>query len=201
MLSIERGTHMRLRKLAPMVALLLLALPLFTASVVAGPATLVEQAVGWQITDTRVVAAGTTTQLAQGTYTENFVIEGVAKAHIGRYLPDTIFRLTLSAFSPKNDMPGQPAGKWYVQGEWTLTARDADPQALLVRHNPYVVTGTFKTVLDYNPAAVRTKWTAAAELPMAQFLSRWARGEGSLTFDESLQGALFLDLTIWPVVR
>lgn len=192
---------MRPKKLGLVTILLLLALPLFSASAAAGPALVTDQSMVWGLTETTVLSTGTTVTTPQGTITRNFTFEATVKAKNTSLMSDAILRVTLSAFSPKKDMAGQKAGKWYVQGIWTLTAKNADPVALKARHNPYVAEGLLQAVLGFNPAAVRSNWTAKIVLPMSLLGGRWSRGEGTLTLNPALQGDLFLQFIAWPEAR
>ena len=105
--------------------------------------------------------------------------------------------LTLNAFLPKQDMTGQKANWWDVRGTWRITKKDADPETLKVRHNSEVIEGFFEAELEFNPTTDQGDWTAKAWLPMSLAARNWAKGEGTLTFDGNLEGALFLPLEIW----
>jgi hypothetical protein len=152
----------------------------------------------WELSKTQVIDRGQTISIKQGTLTTGYAIEAKAKAKTGDLLAEGTFRLTLTAFKPKKDMPGQKAGYWYVQGDWTVTKKDADPASVKVRHNPDVVAGAIKAQLTFNPATQRANWTALAVLPMSLASSQWGRGEGSLTLNAAYEGDLYLHLNLWP---
>ncbi|HSR32266.1 MAG TPA: hypothetical protein VLY63_17020 [Anaerolineae bacterium] len=159
--------------------------------------SITDEMVIWELTKTTVVDAGQTKTDAMGTFTEGYTIEAKAKAKHNNVVPEGRLWLTLTAFSPAEDMPGQEAGFWYVQGKWRITKKDADPEALKVRHNPEVIEGSLQAKLDFNPATGQGNWTGVASLPMSLAAGNWGRGEGTLTFDENLEGDLFLPLEIW----
>ena len=161
--------------------------------------SIVEDAVIWELTKTTVVDAGQTYTDGMGTFTQGYTLEAKAKAKGNNVVPEGSFWLTLNAFSPANDIPGQKlkTGLWYVQGTWRITKKDADPEALKVRHNSEVIEGSFMAELEFNPAADQSNWTGVARLPMALAAGQWGRGEGTLTFDKNLEGDLYLPLEIW----
>jgi hypothetical protein len=96
-------------------------------------------------------------------------------------------------------MPGQKAGLWYVQGEWSIVKTGATYADTKERHNPATIAGKCQTELDFNPTAENIDWTARASLPMSPIAGQWGRGEGSLTVNKNATGDLFLKLELWPV--
>jgi hypothetical protein len=165
-----------------------------------------DDTVVWELTQTRVVAAGQTgilpadpeTGFPGGTMITDCTLEAKAKAKSGYLVPEGTFQLTFSAFRPKADMPPQKAGLWYVQGQWTIVDKHADSRSLQARHNPFTVTGRIHAALPFNPARGQGKWSAGVTVPMALIAGQWARGsEGSLTFDDKLEGDLYLALKLW----
>lgn len=159
--------------------------------------SIADETVIWELTKTAVVDAGQTNTDGVGTLVQGYTIEGKAKAKHNNVVPEGRFWLSLSAFSPAQDMEGQKAGFWYVRGTWRITKKDADPEALKVRHNSEVIEGSFQAELTFNPATGQGNWTAAAWLPMSLAAGEWSRGGGTLTFDENLEGDLYLPLEIW----
>ena len=155
----------------------------------------------WELTKASVVDPGQTVQTKQGTLTTGYTIVAKAKAKDNKLVPEGEFRLTLSSFSPKKDLPGQKAGRWYVQGTWTITKNNADPDTVKVRHNPDFMKGDLRTELTFDPTTSQENWTAAARLPMSLAAGQWARGEGTYTVNGQFEGDLFLDLGLWPEVQ
>ena len=84
--------------------------------------------------------------------TTDYVVEAFALARTGRAsVVRGAFRMTLSVFTPRVNLPGQVAGRSYVTGAWTVTNLMAPPADLLVRHNQYVVKGSLNAELAFNP--------------------------------------------------
>ncbi|MBP7690021.1 MAG: hypothetical protein KA765_19050 [Thermoflexales bacterium] len=106
----------------------------------------------WWLAKVKVVSAGTTVNTPQGSLTTDYVVEAFALARTGRAsVVRGAFRMTLSVFTPRVDLPGQVAGRSYVTGAWTVTNLMAPPADLLVRHNQYVVKGSLNAELAFNP--------------------------------------------------
>jgi len=195
-------SYMKNKKLWAIVIGSLLVLLVSASTLAAAPLfkkapSIVDEMVVWELTKTTVVDPGQTNVDGMGTFVEGYTIEAKAKAKHNNVVPEGSFWLTLTAFSPANDMPGQKAGLWYVQGKWRITKKDADPEALKVRHNSEVIEGSLKAELDFNPATGQGNWTGVAWVPMSLAAGNWAKGEGTLTFDGNLEGDLFLPLEIW----
>jgi hypothetical protein len=155
----------------------------------------------WELTKTEVVDPGQTLTSSEGTLITGYVIEAKAKAKNNNVVPEGQLRLTMSLFSPNEDMLGQKAGLWYVQGKWTITKKDYDPATVKVRHNPDVMEGDLQTELTFNPRESQQNWSAAARLPMSLAVGRWSKGDGSFSFNGQLEGDLFLALELWPEVQ
>ncbi len=156
-----------------------------------------DETVIWELSKARVVDPGRTYAMGEGTMTEGFVIEAKAKAKHNNVVPEGRFQLTLSAFAPNRDMPGQKAGTWYVQGKWVITKAGADPNVLKARHNPAKVEGTVSAELGFNPTTSPDKWSGKARIPMSLAAGQWAKGEGALSLDGNFEGDLFLPLELW----
>lgn len=141
--------HHRLLFLVIAALVLMPALPVFAAP---QPPSLT----GWRLTDVKIVNAGSTVKIQEGTLTSGIVIEATAWARSRtEVIQSGRYQLTLSVFAPATDMPGQPAGYWYLQGAWTISDYKADKSTLAVRHNPYTVKGSLSANLAFDPVSVR----------------------------------------------
>jgi hypothetical protein len=161
--------------------------------------------VRWAVEGATVVSPGKTVAISAdpatgqpgGLLTEGYVLAGKVKATEGGILPDGDLRVTLTAFRPDTDLPGQKAGLWHVQGKWRVVARDADPRALKARHNPYVMEGRIQDALPQNPAETTGGWRARATVPTSPAAGRWARGRsGTLTLRPDGRGDLEIALAL-----
>lgn len=167
-------------------------------------APITDEMVVWELTKTTVVDPGQrVTTPGVGTFVENYVIEAKAKAKHNNVVPEGQLRLTLNMFSPEQDMAdtGQKAGTWYVTGLWTITKKNADPDALDVKHNPEVMRGFVQSELSFNPIGSQEKWTGKAWLPMSLAVGQWGRGEGTLSMNGQMEGDLYLQIAFWPVLK
>lgn len=150
----------------------------------------------------RIVDPGVTIVTEQGTFIQNVKMVADAQAKTGKLklpttlLPSAQFTMTVSAFSPKKDMPGQQAGMWYIQGEWTLTKTGTTAEVADIRNNPNEINGRIQATLKFNPFEGKRAWTAEAILPMSLAAGQWGRGEGSFTVSKNGQASLFLDLEL-----
>jgi hypothetical protein len=107
----------------------------------------------WQLTEAKVINPGTVGTLTEGSMRSGIKIEAKAVTQTpGAIFPEGTFIITMNAFSPAADMPGQKAGSWYLRGEWTITAPHADPEILKARYNPYSVSGMLTGTVPYDPA-------------------------------------------------
>lgn len=173
-----------------------------------GPGAPLEAAsvdVHWVLEQAAVVSPGTTVAIAAdpktgqpgGLFTDGYVLEGKVRAKPGGPIPDGDLRVTLTAFRPDADQPGQKAGLWHVQGKWKVVARDADPEALRARHNPYVVEGRIQDALRVNPAEASGGWSLRASVPTSPAAGRWARSRrGTLTLRPGGGGDLEIALAL-----
>lgn len=154
----------------------------------------------WNLTKIKMIDPGVTTIGKQGTFIDGYTLEAQAKAkkNKGKIFPNGTFRLTLSLFSPAYDMPGQKAGLWYMQGEWSIVTTGAKPEDTKERHNAVTTSGKIKAELDFNPTEENAEWTALASLPMSTINGQWGRGEGTLSLNKKGSGDLFLNLELWP---
>jgi len=179
------------RGLICMIALLLLAAWASPGALAARPAK--AQPIGWKLQGLTVIDPGQTMMTGEGTLTTGYTLEAKASSGSKRMLTEGTFRLTLSAFQPIKDMPGQKAGLWHVQGKWSLTRKNATAATLTARHNPDTIEGRLKAELPFNPAASQADWSALATLPMSLAAGQWAQGKGSLTMTQG-EGDLILDV-------
>jgi len=181
--------------------ILIVAVALLVPTVGAKKSVTNQDMVIWELTRTKVVDPGTLDETAPGYRLVGYTIEAKAKSKGGNVIPDGNFRLTMNIFSPNEDMGSQRKGYWYVDGTWTITKKNADPDSLKVKHNPDKADGFLLAELSFNPAGGVGNWTGKAVLPMALAAGNWSRGEGTLTFGENLEGDLFLPLERWPEVK
>lgn len=202
------------RKTFFLLAMVILALVLVVAAVNASARAArwlpEDETVIWDLKNPQVVDTGQTVVLPPnpqegfpgGVLTTGYILETKAKSKSGKLIPEGTFRLTLAAFKPNADMPGQAAGMWYVEGNWTIVDKNADKEALKSRHNPYTAAGKISAVLTFNPAEGQGNWSAKASVPMSLAANQWARGsDGTLTLGAGLEGDLFLVLKLWPEMQ
>ena len=106
----------------------------------------------WQLSEAKVVTPGAVGTLTEGSMRSGIKIEAKAVTQTpDAIFPEGTFTITLNAFSPTVDMPGQKAGSWYLRGEWTITALNADPAMLKARYNPYSMSGMLTGTVPYDP--------------------------------------------------
>lgn len=177
-----------------LVAILILAAG--TSAIAAKP-PIQDDEVVWQLTRPKVIDPGKTETIREGTLITGFIIEAKAKSRHQNLIKNGTFRLELSAFSPKRDMPRQKAGRWYLQGRWVIDA-NGNPAAVKERHKPGTAQGFIEADLDFNPTAEARNWTASAVLPMSTADARWLKGEGVYSVNAAWEGDLFLQLELWP---
>ncbi len=161
----------------------------------------VDDFVIWQLDNIEVIDQGEMVNLEEGTFTKDVVIEARATASNGRMLPDGVFQMTFSAFTPFAEMGKQKPGFWYVQGSWTITKDNADLDAMTAQHNSEQFQGDILAEVPFDPAAQLSNWTALARLTTTLVGENWADGEGTLTLHRDNTGSLFLDLTTMPDMR
>jgi hypothetical protein len=151
-----------------------------------------------------VVQPGTTSVTAEGTLVQGYTIESKAKEKDSKLVPEGTFLLELSVFQPSADTDTQEAGRWYVEGRWSVIDKYALDDE---KHSRGIVSGFVNTVLDFDPTVTRAGWTAMAQLPMSTVTAvstdgiQWGRGRGSYTVDSALDGTLYVDLALWPVIQ
>ncbi|MEZ4590853.1 MAG: hypothetical protein R3D55_06880 [Chloroflexota bacterium] len=161
----------------------------------------VDDFVIWQLDNIEVIDQGEMVNLEEGSFTKDVVIQARASASSGQMLPDGVFQMTFSAFTPVAEMGKQKPGYWYVQGGWTITKDNADPDAMTTKHNSEQLQGDILAEVPFDPVVQLSNWTALARLTMTLVGGNWADGEGTLTLNQDNTGALFLDLTSMPDMR
>ncbi len=180
-----------------LLVLLVVASTLAAASPLIRKAPTASETVIWKLSKAQVVDPGQTTATQEGTLTTGYTIEATAKSK-EKLVPEGTFRLTLSAFSPSKDMPGQKVGRWYVVGKWSITDKNAKPDSDKLRHTPDVLKGDLQADLTFNPAASPGNFSALARFPMSLIGGRWGKGEGTFSVNGQLEGDLFMALERWP---
>lgn len=142
----------------------------------------------WQLTDLTVFYPGTSSELPDGTLLGNYVLVGKAAGAASTLVKEGDFQLVLGAFWPSRDLPGQPAGKWYVNGNWTITDLAVPTPEVRQRQPPGVVTGIVVTTLDNDPTKPGATLTLPITLPMSRVNGVWCKGSGTLTLDPDRGG-------------
>lgn len=147
----------------------------------------------WQLLNARVLRPGEASETSGGTLSSGYTIEADAAA-VGEapFIQKGIFRLIVTTFSPKEDQPGQKAGRWYVQGSWILTG----PVSAKLRHAPSTIRGELTADLPFDPTKGQGELLAQVKVPRVPPPSRWVAGEGTFAGNERFEGKL--TLTIMP---
>ena len=153
-----------------------------TAGAPGGAATYV-----WQLTNLRLTPAKVI-ELPTGTLAETYLLVGATTAPTNTLIKEGNFQLVLSAFWPKQDLPGQPAGKWYVKGTWTITDPTVPTPVVRQRQPPGVVTGMLVTTLDHDPTQSGASLTLPITLPLSRVNGVWSKGTGTLHLDPDRGG-------------
>ncbi|MCU0836430.1 MAG: hypothetical protein MUC77_18660 [Chromatiaceae bacterium] len=156
---------------------------------------------GWQLTQARVLSHGVTTRVPVGTLTEDYLVEAVATATTdGTPVPQGRFEISVSAFQPARDMPGQKAGVWYVRANWAVMDEQASEEEQAARHSPSIVRGSLSAELPFNPANTAGTMDAAVRLPMSPDGGRWSRGDGTFTGSQVFEGEIQIRAQLLPDV-
>jgi hypothetical protein len=160
--------------------------------------------VNWQISELKVVNAGHSEATAEGSLTQDYVLEGKVSGGSSDLISDGTVRVTLSAFSPAADSTTQKKGRWYVRGSFTLI--DAKlPGVGGGRYPPGTLTGRIQAELAFDPSTSPNLWLGQAVLPITRFapidsavVPMPIRGEGQFTAVPGRQaGKLSLRLKLW----
>lgn len=171
---------MKRRKLLQALGPSWLLLPLSIISIpgLAAPG-MQEVVLGWQLTEARVVDPGVTMTLPQGTLTSRYVLEASATAADPvTPIKKGVFSFELSAFSPRQEMPGQTAGVWYVRGDWRITKSTVTGAEEEARHSPSLVNGSLSVELplqSYQRDGTGQCPGSPAQGPARWPLGRWQR--------------------------
>lgn len=192
---------MKPKKILLLISILIVAALMASNSALAKKPVISEERVVWELSKAEVINAGEVIEMEEGILIKGFVVEAKAKSKDGNLAPEGRFVLTMDAFWPHKDLPTQDAGFWYIQGNWSISKKNATAESLKARHSPDVINGHLKAQLTFNPFESSQPWSALATVPMSPALERWSRGRGSLSFDSSFAGNLYLDLSRWPGVQ
>ena len=166
-----------------------------------------KESIVWTLSDAEVVSAGATGIMGAspgfpgGAMTDGYTLLWNATSNQPDIAFSGVLKLTLSVFSPASDYGAQKVGTWYVRGNWSITRAGVDAASVKTRHNPDVLSGQVSTELSFNPANGQGNWTGLVNLPMSQAAGRWARGAGTLSLNEQLNGYLALDANLWPEMK
>lgn len=113
---------------------------------------LTTKVITWKLSRGKVLSKGTTKDVPEGKIVSGCVIEGQAvSANQGIPFSKGKYRVSLTLFSPKRDLPGQKAGTWYLTGDWTITNTAASREDLAARHNSHETGGSFSLDSPFNP--------------------------------------------------
>lgn len=155
----------------------------------------------WQLTHARVLSPGVTTRVPVGILTDGYVVEAVATATTAE-TPVALgrFEISVSAFQPARDMPGQKAGVWYVRGNWAVMDEQASDEEKAARHSPSIVRGGLSAELPFNPASTTGTLDAAVSLPASPDGGRWARGDGAFSGSQMFEGEMHISARLLPDV-
>lgn len=168
-------------------------------TIVASPPTLAaEQA--WSLSDIVIDRPGRASRLADGIVID-YVLRGSATASAGTDVKEGSFQISISAFQPSRDLPGQPAGRWYIRGDWSITDAQAPPPAPGQRHRRGVLAGTLVSTMDADPLATAQDVVLPLQLPMTLTESSWVRGKGTLSLADSQErGSITLVVSRRPAI-
>jgi hypothetical protein len=169
-----------------------------TPAIAADPAG--REPLGWNITSTVVVEGGLPTRTSQGWIVHDYSVRGVAVATAaGNPIPRGRFAFRGTIFSPEQDMAGEKAGRWYLQGRWSITSDRADPASPEVKHTPPVFEGELRADLPFNPSQ-RTAAPIEARLlvPRSPAPGRRTSGNGAFAGNGRLEGSIQIEVERRP---
>lgn len=156
---------------------------------------LAEDVFTWQLNDPTVVDPPEVSETDEGILVTGYAIEAAASAsEDSAPLTRGKFRLALTIFRPKVDMPGQKAGVWYLRGSWTLNEESPNPKARRARHGPGILKGDLSAELSFNPLTHSGAVNARVRLPMSHQGGAWGRGQGTFTGNELFAGQMSVKL-------
>lgn len=161
-----------------------------------------ERTIQWTLGSASVLNAGTTQNLAEGSFVKDHVFEATAISTDQDFIPQGKLRLMISVFAPKTDLGEQKKGNWYVTGKWELLDDNADTSGN-IRNQPGKISGLFTTELTFDPISSTRVLDVETKLPFANFIAvgeqgagQKLRGEGSLSFGVGHAGKLSLQLKL-----
>lgn len=160
----------------------------------------VGETVTWRITNSQIVAFGETEETKQGTLTTTYVVEAGATSD-NAPITEALFRATVSAFSPKEKMPGQKPGVWYVKAKWEIMDKNATKEKLKEKHNESLMKGYLTAETDFNPATDVGRVIALAEFPLTLVGKYWGEAKGGFYGNELFEGDLDLTFDRWQKVK
>lgn len=190
---------MRYKRMAVLAGVLWVVMALLSWAAYAG--VFKSTAVTWQLTDARILDRGKTSATGEGTLITDYAVEATATATGDSPVKRGRFRMSLTMFSPKKDMPGQKAGLWYLRGTWTITDEKAELKEKESRHHESVVRGHLSTVMEFNPAARPSPIDAQVTIPASPVQGKMRRGSGAFSVDEKFTGKLDVLLERWAETR
>lgn len=191
----------KLIRLAVVISALVMMLSTANADPTRTAPGIVTENIGWQLTNSRVMNPGKTATLPEGTLISGYQVEADAKG-IGRSpVAKGTFQMTASFFSPSQDMPGQQAGQWYVQGSWKITDTRLTTEQRKTRHNSGTIQGLFSAQLPFNPSAAGGMVDALVSIPMSPAGGFWTDAEGTFSGTEKFEGTIMMSSDKWPDVR
>jgi hypothetical protein len=148
----------------------------------------------WTLTGPQLVTRGSFDVTSEGRLRMGFTVQMFATASDSvAPFRRGVLRLTLSAFAPERDMPGQPAGFWYVTGSWRLSDAALEGDEAAVRHAPSTLQGVLAARAAFDPGR-RGPGRVAATLTIPKWLagSEWTSGGGTLSVTRDYVGELYL---------
>ena len=149
----------------------------------------------WALSEAAVTNPGTTATIPEGILTQGFVVESKATALSGSpQISEGALTLTVTAFTPFREMPGQTPGVWYLRGTWTVRAAQAEPREDGIRHDPSSLSGLLNAELPFNPATQPGAFEATILMPPASGAEGWAYGRGTFSVDDQFEGSMDLAL-------
>lgn len=137
----------------------------------------------WELSDIVVKNPGQIIEVADGTMLRNYLLSGQAHAADGSLIKDANLQIALSAFKPNRDLPGQPAGHWYVNGSWTLVDVNAPTPVRRQRNRESAIRGLLMAQMHTDLTTLEEGFTLNLHLPMGPVLGRWSRGTGTANLD------------------
>jgi hypothetical protein len=146
----------------------------------------------WQISETKVESPGKVTKTAEGETRTGMVITGKAvNTATEAIFPEGAFRCEYSIIRPAGKAAKDKKATWQLRGKWSITASNADPALMKSRYNPYVVSGSLKAVLPFDPTAETGSMAAEVTLQSGG-MRPWAgpRAKGSFAGNSKFEGTL-----------